>query len=88
MKTSEIVKASRVSRFHHFRNGEFVYQTDTGFQFPIPLYEVYGGGSIGKEASDDKVTLNAEEHTLTLMRWIRVHVDTLNASPESVLGGA
>ncbi len=61
MKAADIVKGSKVSRFVRFREGNFVYETDNGFQFAIPLSEIV----------EDKAMLQAEERTITLMRWIR-----------------
>jgi hypothetical protein len=68
MKIGDIVRNGSVSRFVRFREGEFIYETiggrDAGFEFPVPLAEV-----------DKGVTLNAEEKTILLMRWIRKHVE-------------
>lgn len=61
MKTAEIVKSSKVVRFKYYREGNFIYQTDTGFEFPVPLEEV------------GKATMNAEDKPIYFMRWIRKH---------------
>ena len=63
-KTSEIVKESKLSKFNRYRDGEFIYQTDTGFPFSIPMRDV------------DGATLLAEDKTLFFMRWIRAQVET------------
>jgi len=68
MTTAEIVKNSKFSKFILFRDNYFVYQTDNGFQFVIPLSEV-GTASF---LSQDK--------TIFFMRWIRKQVEENNYS--------
>lgn len=58
MNITQIVKNKNV-HFVHFREGHFLYETDDGFQFPIPLVDV------------GKATLPAEEKAIYFMRWIR-----------------
>ena len=67
MNITELVK-NRKARFVHFREGHFVYETDAGFQFPIPLVEI---GS---------ATLLAEDKALFFMRWIRRHIETMEST--------
>lgn len=51
--------------FTHFANGEFWYQTASGFAFPVPLQDI---GTATMLASD-KATL--------FVRYIRKHLATL-----------
>ena len=66
MKTSEIVKSSKITKFLFYREGNFMYETDNGFRFPIPLEDI------------GKATLNNEEKTIFFMRWIRKYNEELN----------
>jgi hypothetical protein len=66
MTTAKIVKASKVSRFVSYRNGVFLYQTDQGYTFEIPLSDI------------DGATLKAEDKTIFFMRWIRKQVEFSN----------
>lgn len=60
MKTvAEIIKESKTSSFQYYREGNFYYKTDAGYEFVIPLDDISGA------------TLNAEEKTIFFMRWIR-----------------
>lgn len=64
MKTvSDIIKNSRMTRFVLYREGNFIYVTDSGFQFPVPVEDVAGA------------TLLAEDKTIFFMRWIRQQVE-------------
>ena len=65
-KTSKIIKSGLKSHFVLYREGNFIYRTDSGFEFPIPLEDI------------EKATLLAEDKTIYLMRWIRRHVELLN----------
>lgn len=42
MTTSQIIKGSKMSKFLFFRDNEFIYQTDNGFRFVIPLEDAKG----------------------------------------------
>ena len=79
LTTAAIIKASRISRFVSFREDTFVYRTDTGFEFPIPLYEVTSKQGEGKDgaSSANKATLLAEDETIIFMRWIRKHNESV-----------
>ena len=63
MSITEIVKNKR-ARFIHYREGNFIYETEDGFQFPVPLSDV------------GNATLMAEDKALFFMRWIRRHLET------------
>ena len=57
-------------KFKYFRDSTFYYETECGFIFPVSLSEV--GTS----------TFQAEDKALLFMRWIRKHIDLLNAGAE------
>lgn len=64
MTVAEIIKASKTSSFQFYREGNFYYNTDAGYEFVIPLEDISGA------------TLNAEEKTIFFMRWIRKQLET------------
>jgi len=66
MNIIELVK-NKKARFVQYREGNFIYETEDGFQFPVPLEEV---GS---------ASMLAEDRALFFMRWIRRHLATLEA---------
>ena len=57
----DIVKGKK-ARFVFFRDRALFYETDDGFQFPVPVDDA---GS---------ATFNAEEKAILLMRYIRKHI--------------
>ena len=65
----EIVKGKN-AHFVFFRDKSLFYETDDGFQFPVPVDDA---GS---------ATFNAEEKAILLMRYIRKHVDATNKARE------
>lgn len=66
MTTAEIIKNGKISRFISYRDGHFIYKTDSGFEFSIPMEDL------------GKATLLAEEKTILLMRYIRKQVELLD----------
>ncbi len=66
MRITELVKG-RKARFVHYREGNFIYETEGGFQFPVPLDEV------------GNATLLMEDKALFFMRWIRRHLATIES---------
>lgn len=65
MTTAEIFKSSKITKFTHYREGNFYYETDSGFSFVVPLEDVTGA------------TLNAEDKTIFFMRWIRKSLEKI-----------
>ncbi len=61
-KIIDIVKDQK-AHFVFFRDQSLFYETDGGFQFPVPI------GDAGS------ATFNAEEKAILLMRYIRKHVE-------------
>ena len=66
MTIKDLVKDQQKSDFMYCFDGALWYKTrDHDFLFPVPLNEVKGG------------TYNAEMKSITLMRFIRKHFETL-----------
>ncbi|MGH1539242.1 MAG: hypothetical protein ACRBHB_02370 [Arenicella sp.] len=62
MNIKDIVK-NQNAHFVFYRDNALFYETDNGFQFPVPINEA---GS---------ATLQKEEKAILLMRYIRKHVE-------------
>jgi len=58
----EIVKNQK-AHFVFYRDQSLFYETDNGYQFPVPISDA---GS---------ATLNHEEKAILLMRYIRKHIE-------------
>jgi hypothetical protein len=54
------------STFTFYKAGNLWYRTDTGLEFPVPIDDL------------DSASVEAEIKSMTLMRWVRKHVNTLN----------
>ena len=67
MNITMLVK-NKKARFVHYREGNFIYETEDGFQFPIPLAEV------------GTATLLAEDKAILFTRWIRRHLEAMKAA--------
>ena len=67
MTIKDIVK-NQNAHFVFYRDQCLFYETDNGFQFPIPVEDA---GS---------ATFNSEEKAILLMRYIRKHVDRTEAA--------
>ena len=61
MTLKELVKGKKV-RFKFYRDGELWYETDDGFEFPVPIADTGTG------------TFKAEDGAIQFMRWIRKHL--------------
>lgn len=68
MTTAEIVKGSAKTNFSFYRDGNLWYETDQGFQFPVPISNV---GS---------ATFLAQDKTILFMLYIRKHVEMIEKS--------
>ena len=60
----ELIKDKKV-HFTFYRAGYLYYETDDGFEFPVPIEDV------------GDATFLAEDKAILFMRYIRKHVDTL-----------
>ena len=61
MNIKDIVK-DQTARFVFYRDECLFYETDNGFQFPVPV------------ADAGSATFNSEERAILLMRYIRKHI--------------
>ena len=61
MTLKELVKGKRV-HFKFYRDGELWYETDDGFEFPVPISDTGTG------------IFRAEDGAIRYMRWIRRHL--------------
>lgn len=64
MKVSDIIKRGAVAEFSFYREGNFYYKIGD-FTFPVPLADVAG------------TSLFNNEKAIHLMRWVRIHLETL-----------
>ena len=64
MNITDLVK-NKTAHFVHYRDGHFIYETEDGFQFPVPLADV------------GTATLFAEDKAVFFMRWIRRHLEVM-----------
>ena len=70
MNIKNMVGDNKKVRFVHFREGEFIYSTECGFEFPVPLEDI------------GKATLLAEDKALLFLRYIRKHVELVESKPK------
>ena len=61
MTLKELVKGKKV-RFKLYRDSELWYETDDGFEFPVPIADTGTG------------IFKAEDSAIAYMRWIRKHL--------------
>ena len=67
MSIKDMVKDKFVT-FVMYRDGDLWYTTEDGFQFPVPLTDV------------GNATFLAKDKALLFMRWIRKHLETVDAA--------
>ena len=60
-----MVTGNKQVTFVHFKDGELVYVTDCGFEFPVPVSDV------------GTATMLANDKAIMYMRYIRKHVAML-----------
>ena len=63
MKNVKDIVKNQKAHFVFYRDRALFYETDDGLQFPVPVDEA---GS---------ATFNAEEKAITLMRYVRKHLE-------------
>ena len=74
MKIRDIVKDQN-AHFVFYRDRALFYETDKGFQFPVPIEDA---GS---------ATFNKEEKAIILMRYIRKHLKNVDEARNLQDGG-
>jgi hypothetical protein len=62
----DMVSDNKKVKFVRYREGEFVYATECGFEFIVPQSDL------------GKATLLAEDKALLFLRYIRKHIETLS----------
>lgn len=73
-----MVSDNKKVRFVRYREGEFIYRTECGFEFPVPLSDL------------GTATLLAEDKALLFLRYIQKHVKIIMAAcgPKGEAGSA
>ena len=61
----EMVMNEKKANFVRYNDGNLIYETESGFEFPISVEEAKGG------------TFNAQHKAVTLMRWIRKQIEVI-----------
>ncbi len=61
----QLYKTKELATFSHFKDGDFWYELNSGFIFPIPLSDLDGAG------------LGNQEQASHLVRYIRKHIEML-----------
>lgn len=56
------------STFQYYRQGNLMYETDCGFEFPVPISDT------------NDATFPAKEKSIFFMRWIRKHLEHVEAN--------
>jgi hypothetical protein len=68
MNVKEMVSGGKLVRFTHYKLGELWYETESGFSFPVPITDCGDG------------TFLAQDKAMLFMRYIRKHVEHLEAA--------
>lgn len=63
MNIKDMVSGDKKVKFVRYREGEFIYTTECGFEFTVPLSDL------------GKATLLAEDKALLFLRYIRKQVE-------------
>lgn len=70
LNLKEMIKDKQVT-FVQFKNGELIYRTECGFEFPVPISDV---GS---------ATMLASDKAMLFMRYIRKHIEFLESARQA-----
>jgi hypothetical protein len=62
----DMVKDNKRVRFTFYRDRQLFYQTECGFEFPVPIDDI------------GNATFLAEDKTILLMKYIRRHLKTID----------
>lgn len=62
----DLIKNNKSVHFVSYREGEFLYETDCGFEFSVPLEDV------------GKATLLAQDKAILFLRYIRKQLELLD----------
>jgi hypothetical protein len=64
----EMIENNQRVRFRFYRDGQLWYETECGFEFPVPIAEA------------GTATFLAEDKAILFMRYIRKHMEFLKKS--------
>jgi hypothetical protein len=67
MNIKEMVQNKKV-KFVRYQNKELWYVTECGFEFPVPISDT------------GEASFISEDKALLFMRWIRKHIENINAA--------
>lgn len=70
MSIKEMVKGGKRVKFVHYRAKELIYETECGFQFPVPISDC------------GEATFLAEDKAMLFMRYIRKQLKLLEEAKE------
>lgn len=65
METLKDLVKDKMVTFQWYSEGELIYKTDDGFEFPVPISDTGTG------------TFKACDKAILYMRWIRKHMETV-----------
>ena len=71
MNIKEMVGKNKIVKFVRYREGEFIYVTECGFEFPVPISDI------------GTATLLAQDKAILFLRYIRKHVETKKSEKTS-----
>lgn len=66
----DMVKDNQTVTFQFYRDGQLWYETECGFEFPVPISEA------------GTATFLAQDRAILFMRYIRKHIEYLKTSME------
>jgi hypothetical protein len=69
----EMVSNGKRVQFVRYQQQELWYKTECGFEFPVPI----------SDTSD--AAFAAEDKAILFMRWMKKHVDNINAAKQEQL---
>lgn len=67
----EMVENGQVATFVRFKHNSLIYVTECGFEFPVSPSDITGESE-----------LLPQEKAMSLMKWIRKHIDFIKSSQE------
>jgi len=70
----EMVVNNQKVRFVHYQDKELWYETECGFQFPVPISDTGNGIFL------------SEDKAISFMRWIRKQIELIQKSEQQANG--
>jgi hypothetical protein len=72
----DLVGRGKTVRFVRYHQGELWYSTDCGFEFPVPVNDTGDG------------VFHAEDKAILFMRYIRAHLERIDAGRQECMAPA